>query len=503
MSETPTDDGGPAAPRVGSTERAACWAFLFLGAGIVLAWALLIAVAQRGDRRLWCAATAGLALFGLLAGLRPVWALYACLLLTGVNLKLLSGWRDPLDGLYRPVEAAQLFALGQRINMDSMQASILLVVACVVLFARRRVAEPLRRMALPFAAFFVVLGASWLLNGARLYGLKTAASLVTPILFGAAVYAAIEPRRDALRLEKVFYSCIVLSVAAGAAGQLLWSKPLLALSHGQLRFSAGTSPPLFCMACSVPLGLAYSRALREDWRAWALVGAILLLIGTTLTRAHVGTAMVVLAGGAVLAPRRKLRSFLLAVLLVLVVAFVFWEPLQKRTFGPAKLPGYLARFFAPGSEAQRELERTARLDTSGRKDVWRAYWRLAGQRPVLGHGPGSAYRLGGTFDFTEMRTPHNAYLQLLVEGGVLGLLAYLGGIVCLLVQVLRARGGPAPGALWADAGLFCLAYLLLLGSVANILYVQSFPAAVLAVVAVALRGAAGDSTGEQPGVEPT
>jgi len=471
----------------GLAERCVGVFFLLCAIGMMLAWVALICVAEGGCKWGWAGAALMLGAAGLLAAYRPVWGVYACILLSGISLKLLHGWRDPLDGLYQPVEQAQLSAFGQRINMDSMQASVLFVVACVILFRERERLRALGKLVVPFAPFLVVLGISWLLNGARLYGIKTGASLLTPMLFAAAAYAAIRPERDMGRLEIVFYLSVALSIAVGELGQILCSKPLLTLSRGQFRFCGGTSPPLFCMACVAPLALAYARALRLDWRGWVLTAGLLLLIGTTLARAHLGAAMIALSGGAFLAPRLKLRLFLFTVLLVLLVVFAFWGPVQERSFGPQKLAGYLTRFFLRAEGLVEEAEEAPELDTSGRKRVWQEYWRLGKRRPVIGYGPGSAYQLGEGFEFTDMRTPHNAYLQLFVETGLMGALAYFGALAHFLVAVLRRRRRMEPPPTWADAAVLCLVLLPLLGSVANVLYVQGFPSAVLVVVAVALK----------------
>ncbi len=452
---------------------------------LVLSWAALIVLAESGDRLIWGGATVALVAFAALAFWRPFWGVCACLLLTGISLSYLYGWRDPTDGLYTVVEGAHLRALGLSINMDSMQASFLLITACMILFAHRQAFPALKRMVLPFGAFLTLAAVSWALSGGKLYGMKTFASLATPLFFAAAVYAAVNPGRDRLAFEKVFYLAVAFSIGAGAVAQLLGGKPLLVLSKGTLRFCGATSPPAFSMACWAALALACSRSLRQDWRGWLLLGALLFLVGATLTRAHMMVAGLVLVAGSLFAPRRKFRSFLLTVFLLLLVLFAFWEPVQRRTFGSGKLSGYLSRFFveskiggAPGP----------RVYASGRRATWAAHWQLARRRPLLGHGPGSAYQLSDAFNVFSLRTPHSEYLRLTVETGLLGAAAYFGAMVYFLVLLFKRRRRDGPVAIWTDAAIISLLAMMLLAVVANVFYVQAFPSAVLAVVAVAMKG---------------
>ena len=469
-------------------DRVVRWALLLVAVLVAVAWAALVVLAKGGDRWVWGGATAALVLLGLLAAWQPMWAIYGCLLLRAVSLNYLYGWRDPMDGFYAPVEASQLKAFGQLISMDSMQASFLLVVACIVLFLQSRPLLALKKMVLPFGAFLALMGLSWVLGGGELYGVKTAASVVTPILFGAAVYAVVAPQRDSSAFERLLYYSVAFSVAVGIVAQLLGGKPLLALHGDMLRFCGGTAPPGFCMVVFPALALAYSRALRQDWRAWLLVTGLLFLIGTTLTRAHLWVAMVVLVVGALLAPRRKLRTALVGVLASLVVVWMFWDPLQRRTFGPGKLPGYLVRFFVEEDVLERVgLTAWREVDTSGRRALWRDYWRLARQRPLCGYGPGSAQVLLEKPGWTRQVVPHNEYLRLVIETGVPGALVYFGALFYLLAILWRRRRAQGLGALWVDAAVLCLGILLLLAVSENVLYVQGFPSAVLAVAAVALK----------------
>jgi O-antigen ligase len=76
------------------------------------------------------------------------------------------------------------------------------------------------------------------------------------------------------------------------------------------------------------------------------------------------------------------------------------------------------------------------LTMSGRDTIWARYFEQFRQAPVFGHGLGAAALVS-----TYYNLPHNVYLHLLVEGGVVGLLVY-GGAVLLWGRRVLARIDP-------------------------------------------------------------
>ncbi len=101
---------------------------------------------------------------------------------------------------------------------------------------------------------------------------------------------------------------------------------------------------------------------------------------------------------------------------------------------------------------------------SHRGQIWKEGWRLFLEKPWLGGGPGTAslrYDIIWHNDVTgrtvAVTNAHNAYLGYLMNTGLLGLLPYLGAIVCTLVTWFkRRRLGPFYPAL----GTAFLCYLI-------------------------------------------
>lgn len=114
-------------------------------------------------------------------------------------------------------------------------------------------------------------------------------------------------------------------------------------------------------------------------------------------------------------------------------------------------------------------------DTFGsrRVEIWRNVWQLVKERPLLGGGPGTL-ELRTDLEFSRfvsesgrtlrvhLDNAHNEYLNLLVNGGVLSLLPYLGLMAATLRRAVRTRGRPAacvlllPLIAWWGQGFFGL-----------------------------------------------
>ncbi len=124
------------------------------------------------------------------------------------------------------------------------------------------------------------------------------------------------------------------------------------------------------------------------------------------------------------------------------------------------------------------LLKVAQVQTvSTRIPLWIAAVNMFVEAPLLGHGPGSFALMYRDFvdqamlpdwiliDERDMPWPHNLYLELLAERGIMGLLAF-GAIVTITLRLIALscyRTGPTfPGRVSAALG-YALAGLLILG----------------------------------------
>jgi O-antigen ligase len=91
---------------------------------------------------------------------------------------------------------------------------------------------------------------------------------------------------------------------------------------------------------------------------------------------------------------------------------------------------------------------------TGRDTIWLHYLELVRARPLLGHGLGAGLLGRSYYDL-----PHNEYLRLLVEGGLIGLLLYGGAVVLWGRQVMAqvdARERAFVRALFAALAVYAL-----------------------------------------------
>lgn len=200
------------------------------------------------------------------------------------------------------------------------------------------------------------------------------------------------------------------------------------------------------LALSLPFAVHVRRTTRAGARTAATVVLALTIGGLAGTFSR-GSWLSVLTGATVLVMAGELRLVL-------------------RVLGGALVAGILADIATGG---------TVRNTVAGTLTDWsvaqRAALMLAGVRlflehPVLGAGPGSfAVELNhlGTLvpRLTDMKaTPHNAYIQVAAESGIVGLSAFIALLVALLRRALAAAREPATDATLASlrrAALWTLA----------------------------------------------
>lgn len=72
------------------------------------------------------------------------------------------------------------------------------------------------------------------------------------------------------------------------------------------------------------------------------------------------------------------------------------------------------------------------VNVMGRAGVWEATWDSALQAPILGNGPGSSEAVSGAATNGEVTQPHNEYLRLFNDYGLIGLSLWLIGYLGIL-----------------------------------------------------------------------
>jgi O-antigen ligase len=184
------------------------------------------------------------------------------------------------------------------------------------------------------------------------------------------------------------------------------------------------------------------------WAYW-VVGAAMVLTLLSLSRSALAAqfALVALA-------RFDLRSFrgwttavgaAIVTLAVALCAVFFYAPLHHRFFhGDTQTVGGFS------------------INVTGRDALWSANWGWFKHRPVIGHGAGASDRMTATLPDHGAGHPHNDYLRILVDYGVIGLVLWLAAFLALLRHSWR-RWNEVRGTGTAAEHIHASAFLVLIG----------------------------------------
>ena len=227
----------------------------------------------------------------------------------------------------------------------------------------------------------------------------------------------------------------------------------------------------FALAGLVLLAVAVARGQSK-------VLPVLLLLAVVLSLSRTAALMSILMLAVGLAVRSASRGRALRVLVLLSVgvagawfAFTRFTPLRDRFEGGDQA-------FSYGG---------TRLNVSGRADLWSFTLQDARHHWWFGGGPGSADQ-AVLNHFLTVSHPHNDYLRLLHDFGVVGLVVFVLGFVTLMVRTWRLGRATGRAVHWA-------AFLALLG-VAGTAFTDNV--IVYAFVMVPLGVLVGASLSESP-----
>jgi O-antigen ligase len=218
------------------------------------------------------------------------------------------------------------------------------------------------------------------------------------------------------------------------------------------------TPRSIALVLLLSLGWHLSRWYNGSARAAAMSVALLAGQGATLSRLATATGVVLLAVMVILQvrfrPARMLANLPLLAGIVIAAAAIalYYEPVRRRMF-----------------EGDTSIQVGGiKVNASGRMELWAIVTASARQRPLLGHGLGSAQQLLGTQFSGEIAHPHNDYLRLWHDVGAIGagllLLAWGQWLVVLLRTWYRAERRRGP-----PASVSLAALLALLGLMATML----------------------------------
>ena len=348
----------------------------------------------------------------------PALALKFMLLFGGIPLEMLGHSDNPTDKpLFRSLGGT---------TVDGLVLVMVSLTFMIVLINARPFQLP--RGLRFYLAFVAFLALSLSYSSARMDGLRLVLKITYPILIFLLALRFLKTKEEINSALRYWIAGGVVATFSGTALYTLRGAEAF-LSWGDFRYSSGLIYySAFSMYMFSLFVLTYG-----IWRTGGnkAYGALALLFGfqavateTRITWAAVLVAFLVLEGTKGRGMRRLLRVIGMAGVLGLASFYLVWHlpQLQRRVFG------------TEDEQPLSPTESLGQLNLSSRGELWAALYEdyLAHNR-LLGQGAGSnmiVIRRG----FEEgVAAPHNEYLRVLHDAGIVGLLLFLAGIVTLFV----------------------------------------------------------------------
>lgn len=395
----------------------------------------------------------GLVVFAAIAPMvlaRPVWLLYFIILTSAVA------------GLLSVADTGQ-FAGG--ISLSGLRWLFVAGMAAFVLFVNLR-AVRINRSAWVFLPWIAWVAVRFALTPLGMNGLKDVLFFAMPALVSAYTYFVM--RTDTAHVSRTLERMIAASVVI----------PLLVyvvlFATGKVTFTERgpwglIAPRVVALYLNiiVCIGLARIRygATRAERQTGIVITAVAVFtILATLSRTSSATALAIVAGSRI-DPRKPWRLVLAVVLFVALLWTLIWE-----------VPYFRQRmFFKTGPTLISSLQY---FNTAGRIDMWPIVAADALRSPVIGSGPGSARVIlaklnPGAGD--EDQYPHNEYLLVFHDQGMVGEILFLFAWATLVVTVWRAwaravNRDDAFAAKWNLTALLAIAVLLFTAVTGNTLH---------------------------------
>jgi len=266
----------------------------------------------------------------------------------------------------------------------------------------------------------VFLGLSMIVSPGPMLTLFRALQMLVMILF-AIIW--VEKLGIASTLNALFWGYAILALVTGAAAIFL---PELVFAGERVRgdYIANTGA---VGAMGFVLLLSYPPSLKR-WLAIPLLGLFVTLLIFSMTRSSYIAVMIFLALAAIRRPRVPLLRSVYLALGMLVVVILLFRLMSAVLAWIVRDPNSLATF-------------------SERIPLWRYLIPIMRQKsPYLGLGFYSASRVYALQHNVAIGTAHNAFVELLVGGGIVSFLVFLAVLVGVLIRsfVLFLRRGKEP-----------------------------------------------------------
>lgn len=318
------------------------------------------------------------------------------------------------------------------ITISGIRWGVLVGILLMVMTIQRKLPRP-PYFFYAFLPFLLFMTFRWFETGRDARGLKDLLFYTLPLLVGTYTVCFLQPNvRSRSRNLR-------LSIFASAAVPVVLF--ILFLSLGMVKMTAngpkgaiGARPIATYLLLVLAVALSmwrYRTSRRKAVFAAFMIGFIFLMIVLSASRTAAGVAILLLAI-LNLEPKNLLRQLFprFAVAAVgIAIVFLIFPSLRERLF--YRTPDNLT-------------EAVQLLNVSGRNQMWDITAKHALKRPILGWGPGSARPLIARSIAWKRPVkpveypPHNEYLQIFHDGGLIGLALFLGAWGLIAVKMYHA-----------------------------------------------------------------
>jgi hypothetical protein len=377
------------------------------------------------------------------------------------------------------VEGLQVGFGGRVVNPNGLHWGVTFIVASLLLMWFR--AGPLPRLFRPYAALVLLaaVGLAWAPDWFD--GLKQMLLYCLTLLLGWLTYRTVRTREAIHWVSAAWWVGLAFSatVALVMAAAELPARPPLGGMLGNRSFGMHLLP-FFAMALA---------GVRERQPGRGLLAAAICLLALLSLSRMVLAAMLALGLVAFLVGRGPRRLLGVLGVAALGYAALQFEPLRDRIFlyAGTGLTGFRWEIVGQGSDAQLTV---GNINLSGRGLVWVQTWVHGMEAPLFGHGTGAATVFLERDLGLAISHPHNDYLRILHDFGVIGfaLLLYTGGFVLSSLWRMYQGARSSWSRQWTgSAALAWLAYLLMALTDNSMIYATYFAGGVFMLMGVALR----------------
>lgn len=297
--------------------------------------------------------------------------------------------------------------------------SVTTAVVWLILLWRSRKAKPLRSahwLLLLFVAW-AAINVLWTTEAER--GLRRATSYLQLFFVAWVIHQCCDSATHYLRLLQAYIcGCLV-----GVAG-LLWNFGREVYT-GDGRYTApGFDPNDLAVTLALAIPMAWHLELKGSGVRWLnrlFVPAAVICILLTASRSGLVTLGICLTFVLATLARFSRRSFLRLALvggLTSVLVTYMWSEVSIHR---------LSTIF----------EQLSTRDMNGRVDIWQRGYSAFLESPLVGHGAGGFGAAVGTRRSRELAA-HNAYLGILVEHGLIGLVLFVGAFCAVFARAMKS-----------------------------------------------------------------